>query len=126
MQLTEKEKRHQIRTNEIKDIFAKLKKSDDKYSLRKLAKAVKVDASTLSQYFRGKRHLTGYCHNLIMINLMGSSDLKEIEGIQGQFGPPENKNLKLISSINKKIDKLQQEIILLKTNNAEDDIKKGA
>ena len=49
--------------------FDKRKKKDPKYSIRKYSQDVDIDASTMSQYLRGKRKLTPYSFSTILTKL---------------------------------------------------------
>jgi hypothetical protein len=69
MKLTEKEESHNLRVKELKLLFEQSKLNIPKFSLRKFSLSAKVDASTMSQYFRGKRYLSKYCYEIIIENL---------------------------------------------------------
>lgn len=57
--------------------FEKRKAKDKKYSIRKYAQDVDIDASTMSQYLRGKRKLTPYSFNTILTKLRVDNDVIE-------------------------------------------------
>lgn len=57
--------------------FEKRKTKDKKYSIRKYAQDVDIDASTMSQYLRGKRKLTTYSFTTILTKLRVDNDVLE-------------------------------------------------
>ena len=57
--------------------FEKRKKKEPKYSIRKYSQDLDIDASTMSQYLRGKRKLTTYSFSTILTKLRVDNDVIE-------------------------------------------------